>query len=673
MTSFRTTWFANISVLSLCLAAGALAQPQTNDSLELAIAQASAPLPPREIKVSELQEAAIEQHEASLKAEPPQPSPASETWPVTRGGANSAVVSVVTTESVGTVVDGLNPPLAPDVEIDPLLRERARIRLSGDFNARFRNTPLHLAVRAVAEHAGMRYVSGATDDMASPVTINGAYNPLDLLDLLQTHYGVALNFERGTWRISRSRPDSLVYISYRLYNNSREEVEISSPSIQSSLGGDSGVGGAGVGGDSGSGGGSFKVSYNRLTKDISELLSVPNPETNGAKDTVAGGKVTFIPETNEVLVLASNYHHSLVKDYIRKIDQPVEGIEFTAYFVESTRSPSRNLGIDWTTAISSTVSGQSPANDLNFIVPRATILNKYQFAAALKFTESDSQSWVAQQPTVVGMPHRKTVLDATEQIPVAQSSTSNNVASTSTTTSQLEYLDVGTIVNIYPVPITAQDGSRVLRMHVSLVVSSITGERIISGNPAPITSRRRFEFSVEVPDGQTLVIGGLVSSSSTRSSTKVPILGNVPLVGRAFRSDNDTVSRTNMTAFITPHILSKTAPRNIALPRVWPEDLSYNRPVFDSDGADFAQLRASLDGFGREIAALETYNLQNRDPMVINERLRGLQDELAAMKKCVRRLRREGLVIDSLISDTISAHSSRATMLRLKIFSEMKI
>jgi hypothetical protein len=590
------------------------------------------------------------------------------------------------TDNTGKTIESPRTVLTSGGERSAIEKERERIRLLGDYPATFRNAQIITVVRALAEHANMRYVTTANEPLTPTVTISGVYNTLDLLDILQNNYGVNMVFERDTWHISKLRPDSLVYRSYHIKNNSREMAEITSPSISNNLGSSSGSGGSG-GGSGSATGSTFKVSYDLFIKDIETLIASPLPSTedNSAAasaqapasptaSSTSTGKVAYIAETNELLVLTTAYHHDLVKQYLTKVDKPIDQIEFSAYFIESTRSPKQGLGIDWTNSASSTASGQSTPGSKSFQIPKAVILNKFQFAAALKFTASDESSSIAQSPTVVGMPNRKTVLDATTQVPVAQSSTENTGSTSSSTTSELKYLSIGTIVNIFPVIHETEDGVRNVRLHVSLVVSSITGEKVISGNPAPITASRRFEFSMEVPDEQTLVIGGLVSSSNKRTTTEVPFLGRIPFVGRAFRFDSDEADRTNLTVFITPRILKPNVPaKTLALPRVWPNDLQYVRPIFDPAGATLSSVHQSLEGFYREIATVETYHAQGRDPSLIKERITGLNKELEGMSRCMKTLPKEGTVIEQTIIDQISAHTSRLSALRRKIFKDMGI
>ena len=666
----RRTAFLSILIAAHTFANEDYAQ---TDSLASAIEQASLPDEPK-ISINEIEAKVINDAKAEVvKDNTGSALPISHQEPSAHSflpvsGGNQHFDTPTSSEPFKIVVGRLNPPLVNDEIIDPVLKERARIRMIGDYQAYFRNAQLISVVRALAEHAQMRYVTSASEALNTPVTISGTYNTLDLLDILQDHYGVSMSFNRGTWRFNKATPSSLVYRSYRLKNNSREVVEISSPTIENSLGSESNNTTSVNGGS-----GAFKVSYDGLVKDVVDHLSTPLPMNDtGLVMAHDPGKAFFIPETNELIVIASEFHQGLVVEYLKRVDRPLEQIEFSAYFVENTKSPERELGIDWSNAVRSTVSGSNAPGDSSFVIPRATILNSYQFAAALKFTQTDTSSFISQSPTVVGMPNRKTVLDASSKIPVAQSTTDNNSNAASTTTSSLEYISVGTIVNIFPVIFESDDGSKRIRLHVSLVVSSITGERIISGNPAPETAQRRFEFSMEVPDSQTLVIGGLVSSSTTTQSNEVPFLSSIPGVGRLFRTDLDKATRSNMTVYITPRIINSSQPTQIAaLPRVWPNDLAFNRPPFISDNASLSGVRQSLDGFSREIAALETYNAQNRDPAEIMKRLRGLSGELEEMTDYLSSLKREGVKVDPFLSDEITIQAKRTRSLRIKMMTQV--
>jgi general secretion pathway protein D len=73
---------------------------------------------------------------------------------------------------------------------------------------------------------------------------------------------------------------------------------------------------------------------------------------------------------------------------------------------------------------------------------------------------------------------------------------------------------------------------------------------------APTTTKRTAETNVQVRDGQTVVIAGLVGDNVDVTSTKVPCLGDIPIVGWLFKSESRTTRRTNLLIFITPYIVA---------------------------------------------------------------------------------------------------------------------
>ena len=651
------------------------------DALESAILSASnvQPNPPPLTANIQAEAVAKTEAEAQAQAAAREASPAVQNAPLVPaipGGENAVFAQGKAAQPATAVIDAMNPPLPSDTDLDAYTKERARIRLIGDYEAQFRGAALGDILRALGEHAQMRYIAPSAEALNTTVSISGVYNLLDLLDVLQEHYGANLEYSRGIWRFSKAPADALVMKTYTVKNNNREEVDITSPTINTSGGGQGGNGGSNNGGSvssAGSGGGassngSFKVSYGAIEKDMADLLSVPAPATgtgSGREGAAAsGGKVKYIPETGDLFVLASKYHHELVKAYLERVDQPLEQIEFSAYFVESSRDPQRELGVNWQNSIRVSAAGEAAASEA-FRIPKANILSSFEFAAAMKFTAQDSESAVVQNPSVLGMPNRKTVLDATTQVPYAQSSF--NVGGTTTgasTSSSVERLDIGTIVNIYPIVRKGDDGTKIIRLHVSLVVSSLIGEKLINGNPVPVTARRRFEFSAEVNENETLAIGGLVSSSVNRVNNKVPFLGDLPVAGLLFRAESDKATRSNMMVYITPRILRKQSAIARIIPRVWPEDPKFDRPVFTESNASIGRVRASLNGFSHELNSVREFKAQGREPSLLSERLKGLSHELDAMGSYVAGLRQQKVVVDAELGREISNLASYASSLR---------
>jgi general secretion pathway protein D len=108
-------------------------------------------------------------------------------------------------------------------------------------------------------------------------------------------------------------------------------------------------------------------------------------------------------------------------------------------------------------------------------------------------------------------------------------------------------VNVGVTLQI--APRVSSDGF--VTSHVFCVVSSVTGY----SQGYPTISQRQASTSITVRGGETFVIGGLVQENELKSEIRIPLLGAIPVLGRAFRLDRTTRANTELYIVITPHII----------------------------------------------------------------------------------------------------------------------
>jgi len=126
--------------------------------------------------------------------------------------------------------------------------------------------------------------------------------------------------------------------------------------------------------------------------------------------------------------------------------------------------------------------------------------------------------------------------------------TPTSVGGVGAVSSQVEYINVGVNLEILP-RVTGPDG---VDTGVYSQVSSVTG---FTSSNDPQISTRQAQTRVNLHEGQALVIGGLIQSRDIRNMQKIPILGDLPLVGALFRFYTETRQNTNLIITITPHII----------------------------------------------------------------------------------------------------------------------
>ena len=193
------------------------------------------------------------------------------------------------------------------------------------------------------------------------------------------------------------------------------------------------------------------------------------------------------------------------------------------------------------------------ANTLGGWSPNLAILNADGVRGVLSFLSSQAETEVLATPRAVTLDNQEAKLSVTRAFPIFQQSPGSAQVPATT---QLIYTNIGTILTVLP-RIAANSN---ITMKVSPEVSNIDSKdrQTIDGriNEANVYATRKIETQVMIPSGNTLVMGGLISDTLTKSYSKVPVLGDVPALGLLFRRDSKNRSKQNLVIFITPTIVA---------------------------------------------------------------------------------------------------------------------
>jgi type II secretory pathway component GspD/PulD (secretin) len=188
--------------------------------------------------------------------------------------------------------------------------------------------------------------------------------------------------------------------------------------------------------------------------------------------------------------------------------------------------------------------------------PAVAFLNADGLSAVLSLLNTDTETEVVATPRAVTLDNQAATLTVTRAFPIF---TVTPGSANSPAGAQITYTNLGVILNV--TPRIAADNS--ISLKVVPEVSNIDGidEQMIFGqrNSANIYAIRRIETSVLIPSGNTLVMGGLINDAKTKAWTKVPILGDIPLLGKAFTKSEKTRKKTNLLIFITPTVVGDEA------------------------------------------------------------------------------------------------------------------
>jgi type II secretion system protein D len=172
------------------------------------------------------------------------------------------------------------------------------------------------------------------------------------------------------------------------------------------------------------------------------------------------------------------------------------------------------------------------------------------FNFLVRALQSDSRLEVIQRPMVMCQDNQKANITVGQQVPFIRGTQVSNAGQI---TSQVEYEKVGIILDVEPH--INPDGFVFLK--VKPEISAIASSTIDIGNGvlAPVFTTRSAETTVAVKDGETVVIGGLITTTESEGESKVPVLGDIPGLGILFRSTTRTKQRTELLVAMTPRVV----------------------------------------------------------------------------------------------------------------------
>jgi general secretion pathway protein D len=156
-------------------------------------------------------------------------------------------------------------------------------------------------------------------------------------------------------------------------------------------------------------------------------------------------------------------------------------------------------------------------------------------------------------PSITTLDNEPAEIVVGQNVPFITGSYTSSVGSSATPFTTVERADVGITLRIVP---RVHEGDTV-RLEVSQEASSIAPA--VSGAVDIVTNRRSIQTTVLADDGQTIVLGGLISDDRTRTASKVPILGDIPILGNLFKSRTEQKNRQTLFVFLKPTILRNTA------------------------------------------------------------------------------------------------------------------
>jgi len=299
------------------------------------------------------------------------------------------------------------------------------------------------------------------------------------------------------------------------------------------------------------------------------------------------GKTQVDVRSNTLIISDTPSNLTRLAPLVETLDGQTQQVLIEAKFVETTKNPLKDLGINWsgtllnhqmtatgyrtdpddstsyitdpTDTSGGNLLGFSYTKDLNggsWSAPIA-LLNPGAVSLVFSYLNQDTDTELLANPRVVTTDNTKAKIAIAEQYPIPQFQFSEQ--SGAFQISGFNYKDIGIILNVTP-RINKDD---FVTLEVAPEASSRSGVATLSSGSSsvqiPIIDVRTTATTVLIKSGNTLAIGGLMRQDVSDSYTKVPLMGDIPGVGRLFRSKSLNKKKRDLLIFLTPTIVGPEA------------------------------------------------------------------------------------------------------------------
>jgi general secretion pathway protein D len=322
-----------------------------------------------------------------------------------------------------------------------------------------------------------------------------------------------------------------------------------------------------------------------VIKDVSVSAQKAAKGKKLAAPFLVSGKIIITADkaTNSLIIVASPSDYNNLVQVIKQLDKRRRQVYVEAMIVEASIDKLKEMGVKWRItatkddepifvggvgeissstiqSIISGLSGLSLGGLGNFLDIPITIINSDGttttstitvpgFAAIFNLDQFRDAINVLSTPQILTSDNREAEILVGENVPFV---TDRDVTQSDTVLTSVERTDVGIILRITP-QITEGD---YVKLDIYQEISSVKdADDVVLIAVGPTTTKRSTNTSVVVQDTQTVVIGGLMEERSETQVDKVPLLGDIPLLGWLFKSTRTRKEKTNLLVFLTPHIV----------------------------------------------------------------------------------------------------------------------
>jgi general secretion pathway protein D len=307
----------------------------------------------------------------------------------------------------------------------------------------------------------------------------------------------------------------------------------------------------------------------KVVLGISKLTSI-NSASSGAQPGASAATVEADPSTNALLITADTETLETLLPVIDRLDIRRSQVLVEAIIVEVRGDLNKQLGVEWAAFKENRiVAGLTNSGNLagvasaiqagtNPIVSSGLLLSfgidnidssGTNFAGLIQFLESSSEANILSTPSILTTDNNEAIISVAENVPFITGTFTNDSGSTNPFQT-IERRDVGITLKVTP----QISKGETLVLEIDQIVSNISSQAI-AGASDIVTTERQITTQVIAQNGEVIILGGLIEDVVTQTQQKIPLLGDIPYLGRLFRNDITDVQKSNLMIFLKSTII----------------------------------------------------------------------------------------------------------------------
>jgi general secretion pathway protein D len=288
------------------------------------------------------------------------------------------------------------------------------------------------------------------------------------------------------------------------------------------------------------------------TEPLAEEGGADPSTLNG--DRASGISIVADNPNNSLIITATHGEFKRMKQILARIDVAANQVLLEATIAEVTLTDEIRYGLKWFFKEGDGGATFTPPGVLGAVVPNfagfSYFLNTPNIKVALDALNQVTHVNVVSSPSLMVLDNKKAVLQIGDEVPIATSQQTGITVPGAPIIAQIAYRSTGVILGI--TPRIGENGR--IQLDIEQEVSEVRANDV-SDLDSPTISQRRVKTTVAVGDGESILLAGMMRDRNQIDHSKVPLVGDIPVVGNLFKNKSDNITRTELFIAITPQVV----------------------------------------------------------------------------------------------------------------------